>query len=142
MRRRVLIGSLLGMFTQLSGNVVISYYLADSLKLIGYTDESFQAKYNLGNQCWNLVSGVTIALVVMRFKRRTMYLTAIGAILAVYVSWTICSAVFKSNGSKVAAKFSLFFIYAYSPAYNLGFNALTYSTPSLHSPLPLIEMES
>ncbi|KAJ9151594.1 General substrate transporter [Coniochaeta hoffmannii] len=127
MRRRVLIGSLLGVFTQLSGNVVISYYLGDVLKLIGYTDPAFQAKYNLGNQCWNLVSAITIALVVMRFKRRTMYLAAIVSILVVYVSWTICSALFVTTQSHTAAKFSLFWIYAYSPAYNLGFNALTYT---------------
>lgn len=77
MRRRVLIGSLLGLFTQLSGNVVISYFLGDVLKLIGYTDPAFQAKFNLGNQCWSLICGVSAALVVMRFRRRTMYLTGI-----------------------------------------------------------------
>lgn len=127
MRRRVLIGSLLGLFSQLSGNVVLSYYLGDSLKLIGYTDPNFQAKYNLGNQCWSLVCAVGTALVVMKFRRRTMYLTGIMSILAVYVAWTICSAVFVQTKSAVAAKLSLFWIYAYSPAYNMAFNALTYS---------------
>jgi hypothetical protein len=130
MRRRVVIGSLLGLFTQLSGNVVISYFLGDVLKLIGYTDPSFQAKYNLGNQCWSLICGVSAALVVMRFRRRTMYLTGIISILAVYVAWTICTAVFIIDRSEVAAKLSLFWIYAYSPAYNLCFNALTYSKSS------------
>ncbi|KAK3936338.1 putative lactose permease [Diplogelasinospora grovesii] len=127
MRRRVLIGSLLGLFTQLSGNVVISYFLGDVLKLIGYTDPAFQTKYNLGNQCWSLVCGVSAALVVMRFRRRTMYMTGILSILAVYVGWTICTALFINDKSDVAAKLSLFWIYAYSPAYNLCFNALTYT---------------
>ncbi|KAK0619094.1 general substrate transporter [Immersiella caudata] len=127
MRRRVLIGSLLGLFTQLSGNVVISYFLGDVLKLIGYTDPSFQAKFNLGNQAWSLVCGVSAALVVMRFRRRTMYLTGILSILAVYTAWTVCTAVFVQHHSEVAAKLSLFWIYAYSPAYNLCFNALTYT---------------
>ncbi|KAL2148142.1 hypothetical protein VTH82DRAFT_8743 [Thermothelomyces myriococcoides] len=127
MRRRLIIGSLLGLFTQLSGNVVISYFLGDVLKLIGYTDPSFQTKYNLGNQCWSLVCGVSAALVVMRFRRRTMYLTGILSILAVYVAWTTCTAIFIVDKSQVAAKLSLFWIYAYSPAYNLCFNALTYT---------------
>ncbi|KAH6627236.1 general substrate transporter [Chaetomium sp. MPI-SDFR-AT-0129] len=126
-RRRLLIGSLLGLFTQLSGNVVISYFLGDVLKLIGYTDPTFQAQYNLGNQCWSLVCGVSAALVVMRFRRRTMYLTGILSILAVYVGWTTCTAVFIVYKSDVAAKLSLFWIYAYSPTYNLCFNALTYT---------------
>jgi hypothetical protein len=127
MRRRVLIGGLLGLFTQLSGNVVISYFLGDSLKLIGYTDPNFQAQFNLGNQCWSLVCGISAALVVMRFRRRTMYLTAIVSILIVYISWTICSQQFVEHKDEVAAKLSLFWIYAYTPAYNIGFNALTYS---------------
>ena len=127
MRRRVMIGSLLGLMTQLSGNVVISYYLGDSLKLIGYTSADFQAKFNLGNQCWSLVCGISAALVVMKFRRRTMYLAGILSILAVYLAWTICSERFVSTKSDVAAKLSLFWIYMYSPAYNLCFNALTYS---------------
>lgn len=128
MRRRVLIGSLLGIFTQLSGNVVISYYLYDCLKLIGYEkDPSFSSKYNLGSQGWSLVCGVAASLVVMRFKRRTMYLAGIAGIFVVYVSWTICAAIFKQTGSDVAAKFTLFWIYAYSPAYSICFNALTYT---------------
>lgn len=130
MRRRVLIGGLLGLFTQLSGNVVLSYYLGASLDLIGFKDPDFQAKYNLGNQCWSLVCGVGASLVVMRFKRRNMYLTGILSILAVYVAWTICSERFVSTHSEAAAKLSLFWIYAYSPAYNMCFNALTYSRSS------------
>ena len=94
---------LLGVFTQLSGNVVISYYLADALKLIGYTNPDFQAKYNLGNQVWSLVCGIAAALVIMRFKRRTMYLVGILSILAVYVAWTVCSAVVNATHDLVGA---------------------------------------
>ncbi|KAI2463795.1 general substrate transporter [Annulohypoxylon bovei var. microspora] len=126
-RRRVIIGSLLGVMSQLSGNVVISYYLGDILNLIGFTDPSFQAKYNIGNQCLGLVCAVFTALLVMRFKRRTMFLTSIFAILVIYVAWTISSAQAIVGGSTAAGKLCLFWIYAYQPAYNIGFNALTYT---------------
>jgi Na+/proline symporter len=56
-----------------------------------------------------------------------MYLTGIVSIFLVYMSWTICSERFVSIHSDAAAKLSLFWIYAYSPAYALCFNALTYS---------------
>lgn len=127
MRRRVLIGSLLGLFTQLSGNTVISYFLGDILNLIGFTDASFQAKYNLGNNCWGFVCAIAASVLVVKLRRRTMYLSAILTILTVYVSWTICSERFQDAHDEVAAKFSLFWIYAYSIGYNVGFNALTYS---------------
>ncbi|KAL1894771.1 hypothetical protein Sste5346_005747 [Sporothrix stenoceras] len=132
--RRVVIGGLLGLFTQLSGNVVISYYLGDVLTLLGFKDPNFKAKYNLGNQCWSLICGVSAALVIMRFRRRTMYLTGILSILAVYIGWTVCSAIVSEHkgkpattSSKIASNLSLFWIYAYSPAYNTCFNALTYT---------------
>lgn len=127
-RRRVIIGSLLGVMSQLSGNVVISYYLGDILNLIGFTDPNFQAKYNIGNQCLGLVCAVTTALLVMKFKRRTMFLTSIFGILTIYVAWTISAAQAIVAGSQAAGKLCLFWIYIYQPAYNIGFNALTYST--------------
>jgi hypothetical protein len=126
-RRRLLIGSLVGIFTQLSGNVVISYYLGDILALVGFTDPQFAAKYNLGNQVWGLLCAVVTALVVMRFRRRTMYLFAIAWILAAYVGWTISAGIAIQNHNETAAKLCLFWIYFYQPGYNIGFNALTYS---------------
>jgi hypothetical protein len=126
-RRRLLIGSLVGIFTQLSGNVVISYYLGDILALVGFTDPAFAAKYNIGNQVWGLVCAVVTAMVVMRFRRRTMYLFAIGWILAAYVGWTISAGIAIQHHNDAAAKLCLFWIYFYQPGYNIGFNALTYS---------------
>ncbi|KAI0913883.1 general substrate transporter [Ustulina deusta] len=126
-RRRLLIGSLVGVMTQLSGNVVISYYLGDILALVGFTDPQFAAKYNIGNQVWGLVCAVVTALIVTRFKRRTMYLFAIAWILTAYVGWTASSAVAIEKRNDTAAKLTLFWIYFYQPGYNIGFNALTYT---------------
>lgn len=107
MRKKTLIGALIGLMTQLSGNVVISYYTGSVLNAVGFKDALFQAQYNIGNQVWNLIAGIACALVVMKFKRRTMYLTAILYILAIYVSWTICWAEYQINKNEVAAKFCL-----------------------------------
>ncbi|KAI0466758.1 general substrate transporter [Xylaria cf. heliscus] len=126
-RRRLLIGSLVGVMTQLSGNVVISYYLGDILALVGFTDPQFAAKYNIGNQVWGLVCAVVTALIVMRFRRRTMYLFAIAWILTAYVGWTASAAVAIEKHNDAAAKLCLFWIYFYQPGYNIGFNALTYT---------------
>ncbi len=74
MRRRVFLSSFLGLFTQWSGNTLISYYLGDLLAMVGHTDSVFKQKINLANSCWSLVAGFTAAMLVTRFKRRTMYL--------------------------------------------------------------------
>jgi len=74
MRRRLLIGSLLGLFTQWSGNTLISYYLDTILTQVGFTDSQVKGKLNVGLTCWNLVNATFLALVVRKFKRRKMYL--------------------------------------------------------------------
>ncbi|KAK3697408.1 hypothetical protein LTR37_017470 [Vermiconidia calcicola] len=70
MRKRLLVGSLLGLFTQWSGNTLLSYYLGDILTMIGFTDSNFQAKINVGKTSWELVNATIIALIVTRFPRR------------------------------------------------------------------------
>lgn len=89
MRRRALVSTFLGLFTQWSGNTLISYYLGDLLAMIGHTDSVFKQKINLGNSCWSLVCGVIASLLVTRFRRRTMYLACTISLLLVYISWTI-----------------------------------------------------
>jgi hypothetical protein len=127
MRKRVLVGSFLGLFTQWSGNTLISYYLNDLLKLIGYTDPNFKGKLNVGLNSWNLVNAVLISLLVRRFPRRKMYLTCATSLLCCYVGWTVAMQRFLEDRSALAAKVTIFFIFAYSPCYNIGYNALTYS---------------
>jgi hypothetical protein len=56
-----------------------------------------------------------------------MYLTCASCLLCVYIAWTISMERFMTTKAQPAAIATIFFIFAYSPAYNLGYNALTYS---------------
>ncbi|KAL4907570.1 hypothetical protein BDW74DRAFT_166889 [Aspergillus multicolor] len=127
MRRRLLISAFLGLFTQWSGNTLISYYLSDLLDMVNVTDSVVKSKVNVGIACWGLVCGTALALTAPRFKRRTMYLTTASALLCVYIAWTISMERFMSTETKAAAVLTILFIFLYSPAYNLGYNALTYT---------------
>ncbi|GAQ02740.1 hypothetical protein ALT_0061 [Aspergillus lentulus] len=127
MRRRLLISAFLGLFTQWSGNTLISYYLSDLLEMVDITDGVVKSKINIGIACWGLVCGTTLALTAPRFKRRTMYLTCACSLLCVYIAWTISMERFMNTHAKAAAILTIFFIFCYSPAYNLGYNALTYT---------------
>ncbi|KAH8812527.1 general substrate transporter [Xylogone sp. PMI_703] len=132
MRRRTLIASMLGLFTQWSGNTLISYYLSPILNLLGIKDSYRKNRINIGNNCWGLVNGTLAAFIAPRMKRRTMFLTSTISMLCVYIAWTITlerSITSSDNGhlNKVASGFTLFFIFLYSPAYNIGNNALTYT---------------
>ncbi|KAF2009977.1 general substrate transporter [Aaosphaeria arxii CBS 175.79] len=132
MRRRLLITSALGLFTQWSGNTLISYYFGDLLKMVGITSSILKQKLNLANACWALINAFTISMFVTRFNRRTLYLTCTISLLCCYTAWTISMQ--KANAAKdagtvnrAASIATIFFIYAYSPCYNIGYNALTYT---------------
>jgi len=137
MRRRVLITTMLGLFTQWSGNTLISYYLGDLLKLIGYTDSTYIQKINVSIACWSLVCAFTVSMLVTRIRRRVMYLACTISLLLCYIAWTIsmeraqtAKALKDANKGELNQSANiavLFFIYAYSPCYNMGYNALTYT---------------
>ncbi|KAF4928684.1 High-affinity glucose transporter [Colletotrichum viniferum] len=132
MRRRCLITSMLGLFTQWSGNTLISYYLGDLLGMIGMNDSLTKQKINVGIACWSLVCGVTVALLVRRFRRRVMYLACTISLLLCYISWTISMeravhALDNDYTNQSASIATIFFIFMYSPCYNIGYNALTYT---------------
>jgi hypothetical protein len=126
MRRRSLIAAFLGLFTQFSGNTLISAYLVKILKQIGFTDPFVQNQINVGLQGWNMVVAFFLALVVSKFPRRTMYLLCASCLLCVYTGWTIAQARQMISGSYAAGITVIAFMFLYQLAYSIGYNALTY----------------
>lgn len=100
--------------------------------MIGYTDAWTKTRVNLGNAAWQFINGTLIAIISPKFKRRTMFLTGAIGMLVVYVAWTIAmekAEVALETGipNKAAGIVVIFFIFFYSPWYNIGNNALAYS---------------
>ncbi|KFY22206.1 hypothetical protein V493_06775 [Pseudogymnoascus sp. VKM F-4281 (FW-2241)] len=132
MRRRVVIACMLGLFTQLSGNTLLSYYSNLLFNLMGYTTVFAQTRINIANNCWGLINATILALIITRFKRRIMFMTSAGSMLLVFISMTIAyyylnvaeNTGVKNQSASIAA---LFFYFAFSPCYNMGNNALTYT---------------
>ncbi|KAN0092036.1 sugar transporter-like protein [Hyaloscypha variabilis] len=133
MRKRTIIASFLGLFTQMSGNSLLTYYSNLLFEMMGYTTGYAKTRINLANQCWNLIVAVPFALfIVARFRRRIMFLTAATGMLIVFISMTISfeqlNAAKLANRVNHAASISaLFWYFAYTVPYNLGNNALTYT---------------
>jgi hypothetical protein len=108
------------------------YYLGDLLKLIGYHDSNYIQKINVSIACWSLFCGVTVSLLVTKIRRRVMYLACTLSLLCCYTAWTVAmqksQTASKGGTPNQAANIAtMFFIYAYSPCYNMGYNALTYT---------------
>lgn len=143
MRRRFLITIFIGLFTQLSGNTLISYYSGVLFNMMGYTSNYAKTRINLANACWSLINGTALALIVTRFPRRRMYMTSAALMCLVFVAMTISLermqyAVTLNKTNTAAGISALVWYFAFSPAYNIGNNALTYSKSlSLHI-VPLV----
>lgn len=139
MRRRVLIACMLGLFTQMSGNTLLSYYSNLLFDLMGFDGDFAKTRINIANNCWGFINATILALVITRFKRRHMFMLSAASMLLVFMSMTISFQKLReaknagsTNGAAQIA--ALFFYFAYSPCYNMGNNALTYSKPLLPTP--------
>lgn len=126
MRRRSLVAAALGLFVQFSGNNLISQYLVPILTKIGIGDSHTQVRYNVGTQAWGFLIGVVMAAITPRFPRRRMYLIGASCLVCVYTAWTVAQARNRITGSKESGYAVLVFIFLYSPAYCIAYNALTY----------------
>ncbi|KAH6719810.1 hexose transporter-like protein [Leptodontidium sp. MPI-SDFR-AT-0119] len=132
MRRRVFIAVMLGCFTQLSGNTLLSYYSNLLFEMMGYTSNFAKTRINLANSCWSLLNAVIIAFIVTRFRRRWMFMLSAGSMCLVYVAMTVSFEKLREakdagihNGA--AAISALVFYFTFSPCYNIGNNSLTYT---------------
>ncbi|PGH21293.1 hypothetical protein AJ80_03343 [Polytolypa hystricis UAMH7299] len=132
MRRRVLIASFLGLFTQMSGNTLLSYYQNLLYEMMGYDTPYAKTRINLANACWGFINATIAAFLVARFRRRLMFMLSAGSMLACFTAMTVSFQRLRlakdTNTTNSAAGIAaLFFYFAYSPCYNLGNNALTYT---------------
>ncbi|KAG7097495.1 hypothetical protein E1B28_004837 [Marasmius oreades] len=127
MRRRLIVGSALGLFTQWSGNGLTSYFLARILDNVGITDKHTQSLVNLATTLWGFVNATFFAFVSSRFPRRVIYLCCTISLLLVFTGWTIASARYNITNDQASSKTVLAFIFIYSPCYNIAYNALTYT---------------
>ncbi|KAH7313705.1 lactose permease [Stachybotrys elegans] len=132
MRKRVLIALFLGLFTQMSGNTLLSYYSNLLFNMMNFTSPYAKTRINIANQCWSFMTGTFFALIVARFRRRVMFLISASGMCLMFICMTISFYYLRAaddagTTNPRASIAALFFYFAYSPWYNLGNNALTYT---------------
>lgn len=135
MRRRLLIASMLGLFTQMSGNTLLTYYSNILFDMMNYTSSFAKTRINLATHCWGLINGTIIALIVTRFKRRHMFMLSSASMCLSFIAMTIAfqkltEADDAGRTNQPASIAALVFYFVYPVCYNIGNNALTYSNVS------------
>jgi MFS family permease len=110
---------------QATGTTLTGYYLAVVLRGIGITDPRTQSIINGCLTMWNMGWSFWGASVIDKFGRRPMMLTSLtGMLLAGFVPWTICNALYVTQGNEAAGKAVIAFIFIFTAFYSTTWNGI------------------
>ncbi|KAJ9636856.1 hypothetical protein H2201_006476 [Coniosporium apollinis] len=126
-RKRCILIILTAIFSQCSGNGLVSYYLSSILKTIGITDPKQQALINGGLTIWSWLVSLCFAFTVDKIGRRVLFLGAGVGMLISFTIWTACSAVYEKSGSSAAGYTVLAMIFLFYGVAGLAWPGLTVS---------------
>lgn len=123
-RHRMLICITAGVFSQWSGNGLVSYYLHVVLDNIGYTNPVTQDVINGVLTIFNGITALTMCFFVDKIGRRPLFLVATVGMFVSFIVWTICSSRYAIAGNKAASNGVVGMIFVYYFFYNLAWSGL------------------
>ncbi|KAA1467517.1 general substrate transporter [Dentipellis sp. KUC8613] len=121
-RMRLIIG--IAMFSQWSGNGLVSYYINLVLEGVGISSTSTKAAINGGLQIWNLAAALTGAFLVDKLGRRTLFITSNAGMLITFSMWTLTTALFNTLHITAAAKATIPFIFLFYLFYDIAYTPM------------------
>ncbi|OJJ45051.1 hypothetical protein ASPZODRAFT_160538 [Penicilliopsis zonata CBS 506.65] len=117
-RRRLVIVVSVGVFSQLSGNGLVSYYLSIIMDSIGITSANEQLLINGALTTFNLVTNLFFCFFIDKWGRRPIYIVSTVGMLVAFVVWTILSARYAIHGDSSLGSGVLAMIFIYYLCYN------------------------
>lgn len=119
-RRRLLISVSLGVFSQWSGNGVVSYYLVLVLRTVGITSVTDQTLISGFLQVWNLLFAVGAAVSVDKLGRRPLFLASAAIMLVAYILVTALSGAFAESGQGPTGIAVIPFLFIFFAGYDIA----------------------
>nr|GAT60736.1 hexose transporterarabidopsis thliana mutm homolog-1 [Mycena chlorophos] len=121
-RMRIIIG--IAVFSQWSGNGLVSYYINLVLEGVGIDNTRTKASINAGLQVFNFVVAVTASFLVDYMGRRTLFLVSNTGMLFAFALWTTTEAIFNSMAKTAAAKATIPIIFIFYLFYDLAYTPM------------------
>jgi MFS family permease len=103
-RYRLLLLASLGLFSQWSGNGLVSYYATDVYTSIGIKNPDTQLGITGGLPVLSLIVSVSCALLVDRVGRRPLFIAATASMCICFILWTFTSSQQQEYNSVVAGR--------------------------------------
>jgi MFS family permease len=116
-------------FSQSSGNLLVSNYLTQILKDTGIEDDKDITLVNGMVTLWQYIVALTVTVLINRFKRRTFFLIGSGGVLVVFISWTIAAQQYLEHDSLAAGRVVLACIFLFQAFYTCAWTNLIVTYP-------------
>jgi hypothetical protein len=114
----------LGIFSQWSGNAIISNYSALLYISAGVTDATARLGLSAGQMCLALIVSISMALLVDKVGRRPMFLASTGGMFGTFIFWTLTSGLYDEHKAPGADIAMVFFIWVFGIFYSLAWSGL------------------
>ncbi|KAI8954161.1 general substrate transporter [Xylaria longipes] len=114
----------LGLFSQWSGNAIISNYSNVLYEQAGI--QSSEQKFGLqtGSTALSLIVSITMATLIDKFGRRPLFLTSTSGMFVIFIFWTLTSGLYGEHRSPGAEKALIVFIWFFQIAYSIAWSGL------------------
>ncbi|KAF8656222.1 hypothetical protein AX16_002658 [Volvariella volvacea WC 439] len=123
-RKRMRIIIAIAVFSQWSGNGLVSYYINLVLEGVGITDTQTKAAINGGLQIFNYVIAVSAAMLVDWVGRRILFIISNSGMLVSFGCWTITNALYNTLGNAAAAKATIPLIFLFYFFYDIAYTPM------------------
>lgn len=114
----------LGIFSQWSGNAIISNYVSKLYDTAGITDSTQKLGLSGGQTGLALIVSISMAMLVDKVGRRPMFLASMGGMFVTFVFWTLTAALYEEKGSPGSSQAMIFFIWVFGIMYSLAWSGL------------------
>lgn len=127
-------------FSQSSGNLLVSNYLTQILKDTGINNDKDITLVNGMVTLWQYLVALTVTALINKFKRRTFFLTGSGGVLIVFISWTIAAQRYLEHNSLAAGRVVLACIFLFQAFYTCAWTNLIVTYPLVSFPFHMLAM--
>ncbi|KXN84749.1 Lactose permease [Leucoagaricus sp. SymC.cos] len=123
-RKRMRIIIAIAMFSQWSGNGLVSYYINLVLEGVGVTRTETKAAINGGLQIFNFLVAVSAAMLVDWVGRRALFIVSNTGMLITFSAWTISVALYNTMHNAAAARATVPLIFLFYFFYDIAYTPM------------------
>lgn len=114
----------LGIFSQWSGNAIISNYSSKLYDSAGVTDSTSKLGLSAGQTTLALIVSITMAMFVDKLGRRPTFLASTGGMLVTFIFWTLSTGLYEDKGAEGGRYAMIVFIWIFGIFYSLAWSGL------------------